>query len=696
MEDKTQLVSEKEGIPPPYLIVLDGPNRGARFPLQQGVNILGRLDECHAVLDDQSVSRKHAELSFQETGWELKDLGSKNGTKVNGAAAKERVVIGHKDLLQIGIYTLRFIAGAISAEEESALPPSGEGGSKKARDPELKRSETARLDVGAAAEDDANDTAPHSPLEEEELEEEAPSPRGWISRHFGFGKAFLGVLFVCLLGGGLIYYWNTILTPEEEPVEELIVEKPVKKRTSAVAIPVEPPAKPVAPPSAPPVPVVRNVPIFLDCVASPFPAKVLFQGRELGRTPFKFNAELEVDKGYKIEALFEMPELKETYTAKMNFAVTADQSTIPLLFRAPVGTIKVEDLPRDATFYLEAYFRYNQFQGRPVKLTDLTLNKPIFVPYGRYILELRQPREVVEGDPASLVDDIVYRREFYLEEENPTFILSLDETALKQFPAKIRSKPPQADVLVDGIRVGETPFDGMLPVGTHRLLLQKEGFFDHEQEIKTDINIPFETEITLKTSPAGEKINQAKAMLNKGLYEEATNTLAEVFKLAPAPVEIAQTRYLLGTLYLRKGDFSKAKSYFGQAGEHSEFRYLAKIGVASVIAEEGSTAGALIPLVEVLLNAKEDEVLKEANMLLRKISPLRSVVYIHSDPKGADIFLNGELVEQKTPVLLHELGLGSYKLRVETPGYQMVELSLDLKINEFKPIFIKFKPVDNI
>lgn len=696
MEDKTQLVSEKEGMPPPYLILLDGPNRGARFPLQQGVNILGRLDECHAVLDDQSVSRKHAELSFQETGWELKDLGSKNGTKVNGAVAKERVVIGHKDLLQIGIYTLRFIAEPISTEEENALPPSGEYAPKKGRDPELKRSETARLDVGAAAEEDANDTAPHSPLEEEEFEGEVSLSRAGGLRRFGFGKIFLGVLFVCFLGGGLIYYWNTILAPaEEEPMEELVVKKPIKKKTPAVATPVEPPAIPVAPPP-PPAPVVRNVPVFLDCVASPFPAKVLFQGKDLGRTPLKFNAELEVDKGYKIEAFFEMPEVKETYTAKMNFAVTADQSAIPLLFRAPVGTIKVEDLPRDVTFYLEAYFRYNQFQGRPVKLTELTLNKPIFVPYGRYILELRQPREVVEGDPASLVDDIVYRREFYLEEENPSFILSLDETALKQFPAKIRSKPPRADVLVDGIRVGETPFDGMLPVGTHRLLLQKEGFFDHDQEIKTDINIPFETEITLKTSPAGDKINQAKAMLNKGLYEEATQTLAEVFKLAPAPVEIAQTRYLLGTLYLRKGDFSKAKSYFAQSGEHLEFRYLGKIGVASVIAEEGSTAEALIPLVEVLLNAKEDEVLKEANTLLRKISPLRSVVYIHSDPKGADIFLNGEPVEQKTPVLLHELGLGSYKLRVETPGHQPVELSLDLKINEFKPIFIKFKPVDNI
>lgn len=700
MEDKTQLVSEEGPVSPPYLVVIDGPNRGARFPLQEGVNILGRLDECHVVLDDQSVSRKHAELSFQETNWELKDFDSKNGTKVNGAVAKDRVVIGHKDLIQTGIYTLRFIAQPISAEEEGALPTDTQPA--EVSSPESKNADTARLDLQQEVEDH-DDTAPHSPLEEEASGEKAIV----LVRRPGFLKAMLVSLFVCLLGGGLYYYWATILSPTEEVIEGVRASKKPPKnqeggvtpqnngKAQSISLSAQS-ANPQQPPPPPPPPVINQIPVFLDCIASPFPAAVSFQGKELGKTPLKFNAELEPEKAYKIEALFEMPELHETYAAKLNFVVAADQSTIPLLFRAPVGTIKVEDLPRDVTFYLEAYFRYNQFQGRPVKLTELTLNKPIFVPYGRYILELRQPREVVEGDPSSLVDNIVYRREFYLEEETPTFILNLDEMGLKMFPAKITSKPSGADVLVDGVRVGATPFDGMLPIGKHQMVLQKEGFFEYSQEIKTDINMPFETEVTMKTSPAGEKINQAKGLLSKGLFPDAVNVLSEVFTLSPAEIEKAEARYLLGTLYLRQQDYSKAKSYFEQAGEHSEFRYLGKIGVASVLAEGESVLHALKPLVEVLLNAKEENVLREANTLLRKISPLRSVVYIHSDPKGADVFLNGEKLEQQTPLLLHELGLGSYKLRVEMVGHQPVELALDLKINEFKPIFLKLKPADNL
>jgi pSer/pThr/pTyr-binding forkhead associated (FHA) protein len=47
--------------------------------------LLGRHPACEVVLDDLTVSRRHAQLHFRDGRWVLQDLGSKNGTTVNGA-----------------------------------------------------------------------------------------------------------------------------------------------------------------------------------------------------------------------------------------------------------------------------------------------------------------------------------------------------------------------------------------------------------------------------------------------------------------------------------------------------------------------------------------------------------------------------------------------------------------------------------
>jgi hypothetical protein len=47
--------------------------------------MLGRHPSCEVVLDDLTVSRRHAQLHFRDGRWILQDLGSKNGTSVNGA-----------------------------------------------------------------------------------------------------------------------------------------------------------------------------------------------------------------------------------------------------------------------------------------------------------------------------------------------------------------------------------------------------------------------------------------------------------------------------------------------------------------------------------------------------------------------------------------------------------------------------------
>jgi pSer/pThr/pTyr-binding forkhead associated (FHA) protein len=54
------------------------------LPASDGLVTLGRSRDCDCVLAEPSVSRRHAELRRDGESWLLRDLGSRNGTRVNG------------------------------------------------------------------------------------------------------------------------------------------------------------------------------------------------------------------------------------------------------------------------------------------------------------------------------------------------------------------------------------------------------------------------------------------------------------------------------------------------------------------------------------------------------------------------------------------------------------------------------------
>jgi signal transduction histidine kinase/CheY-like chemotaxis protein len=91
---------------PPRLVVLMGPEPGRRYPLEGRSVLIGRADECDVQLDDTKVSRRHARLSRMEDGsWVLEDLGSRNGTHVNGEEVGVRPLrVG--DRIQLSAETL--------------------------------------------------------------------------------------------------------------------------------------------------------------------------------------------------------------------------------------------------------------------------------------------------------------------------------------------------------------------------------------------------------------------------------------------------------------------------------------------------------------------------------------------------------------------------------------------------------------
>ena len=67
---------------------------------------LGRSSECQLVFADDTVSRRHAELRLVEGRWMLRDLGSSNGTWVNGRRVMEAEVAPGDDV-QLGAVAIR-------------------------------------------------------------------------------------------------------------------------------------------------------------------------------------------------------------------------------------------------------------------------------------------------------------------------------------------------------------------------------------------------------------------------------------------------------------------------------------------------------------------------------------------------------------------------------------------------------------
>ena len=64
---------------------------------------VGRLDSLEVVLDDTSVSRYHAEIRATDRGWRIRDLGSTNGTRLNGVRlGRGQWPLRVRDLIQFG------------------------------------------------------------------------------------------------------------------------------------------------------------------------------------------------------------------------------------------------------------------------------------------------------------------------------------------------------------------------------------------------------------------------------------------------------------------------------------------------------------------------------------------------------------------------------------------------------------------
>ena len=123
-EHKTDIIKLDEGstvisLRKCQLVVTDGPGRGTKLTLNKNLIKVGMRETNDLVLPDKTVSRNHLEIEYESDSFLLRDLGSTNGSFLNGSKVKE-AYLSPGDLIKIGNTNLEFVA----FDEKVSIEPS--------------------------------------------------------------------------------------------------------------------------------------------------------------------------------------------------------------------------------------------------------------------------------------------------------------------------------------------------------------------------------------------------------------------------------------------------------------------------------------------------------------------------------------------------------------------------------------------
>lgn len=108
-----------EGAAVHFLVIADGPGAGQRFRLDPPGRVVGRAAPADIVIDDPAISRRHCRLAPAGGAILVEDLGSTNGTLVDGVRLGMPTVLAHGALLALGTVRLRY--ETLTAAEAEAL-----------------------------------------------------------------------------------------------------------------------------------------------------------------------------------------------------------------------------------------------------------------------------------------------------------------------------------------------------------------------------------------------------------------------------------------------------------------------------------------------------------------------------------------------------------------------------------------------
>ena len=97
-----------QGPPSATLVIRQGPQAGMSFPLLGNQVIIGREESIDITLQDPEASRRHARISWQAGQFVIEDMGSTNGTFINGVQITTPQMLNPGDSVGIGQTALVF------------------------------------------------------------------------------------------------------------------------------------------------------------------------------------------------------------------------------------------------------------------------------------------------------------------------------------------------------------------------------------------------------------------------------------------------------------------------------------------------------------------------------------------------------------------------------------------------------------
>lgn len=203
------------------LVVTDGPDVGKTYPLQGMICTMGRSADNTVVIDSSRVSRHHAQIRLLPTGTMIEDLGSTNGTWLNGRRIVEPRALSPGDQIRVadhvtyeyavedpgGVATMmsdmpggstQVMPGALHYEPPTPPPPPGQA--FDVYDPVAPLSPASPVPEPAVSHEFAAEVAPV------ETSEPAKRPR-WLYVVIG-----ILVVLICLCVALAVYLWFAPLT----------------------------------------------------------------------------------------------------------------------------------------------------------------------------------------------------------------------------------------------------------------------------------------------------------------------------------------------------------------------------------------------------------------------------------------------------------------------------------------------------
>lgn len=92
----------------PRLFIKSGPHQGDEYIIRKQTTLIGRNESCDLTVDDSQVSRRHCQISWDGVYCTLEDLGSTNGTFINGQPLTAAYALRPGDKVQVANVVFQF------------------------------------------------------------------------------------------------------------------------------------------------------------------------------------------------------------------------------------------------------------------------------------------------------------------------------------------------------------------------------------------------------------------------------------------------------------------------------------------------------------------------------------------------------------------------------------------------------------